>query len=52
MYGKVMPVNNERKINTGDKTKMVKTCTNEAERGTALRDYFDIELMVEEVEGI
>ncbi|KAJ6620645.1 arylamine N-acetyltransferase 4 [Mycena sp. CBHHK59/15] len=52
IYGKRMMVNGEIKENLGGKTQLVKTCTNEEERLDALREWFGIELTVEEQQGI
>ena len=52
IYGKVMLVNGDVKLNTGGRTSIVKTCATEAERIEALREYFGITLSEEERESI
>lgn len=52
IYGKVMLVNGEVKLNTGGKTAVVKVCETEAERVEALKEYFGISLIEEEKGGI
>ncbi|KAK2761689.1 N-terminal acetyltransferase [Arachnomyces sp. PD_36] len=52
IYGKVMMVNGDVKMNLGGKTSVVKRCRTEEERIEALREYFGIVLTEEEREGI
>ena len=52
VYGKVMLVDGEVKINTDGKTRVVKVCKTEDERDGALKQYFGITLQEEEREGI
>jgi arylamine N-acetyltransferase len=50
--GKVMLVNGVVKRNTAGKTEVVRVCKTEEERIKALKDYFNIDLTVEERNGI
>jgi len=52
IYGKVMLINGEVKLNTGGKTAVVKVCKAEGERLDALEEYFGITFADEEVIGI
>lgn len=52
VYGKVMLVDGEVKINTDGKTRVAKMCRTEEERIDALKEYFGITLEKEEREGI
>jgi len=52
IYGKMMLVNGDVKRNLGGKTELVKSCKTENERVAALKEYFDIVLTQEEIEGI
>jgi arylamine N-acetyltransferase len=52
IYGKVMLVNEDVKINTDGKTRLVKSCKTEQERMEALKEHFGIEFTDEEREGI
>lgn len=52
IYGKVMLVNGDVKLNTDGKTKLVKSCATEKERLEALKEYFGMKFTDEEKEGI
>lgn len=52
VVGKVMLVNNVVKVNTGGKTQVVHQFNSEAERLTALREYFGILLTTDEEQSI
>jgi len=52
IYGKVMLINGEVKLNTGGKTAVVRVCKREEERVDALEEYFGITFVDEEVIGI
>lgn len=52
VYGKVMLVNGDVKLNTRGKTEVVKVCKSEEERVGALKKYFGIVLTEEERLGI
>lgn len=52
IFGKRMLVNGMVKENLGGRTRVVKECVSEAERIEALKEYFDIELNEEEIDGI
>lgn len=47
-----MLVNGEVKRNNGGKTELVMDCQNEEERIEALKEYFNITLTEEEIQGI
>ncbi|KAE8446808.1 hypothetical protein EG329_011585 [Mollisiaceae sp. DMI_Dod_QoI] len=52
IVGKIMLVNGEMKKNDGGKTKLVMVCKTEEERVRVFREYFDIELKEEEIQGV
>ena len=52
VIGKVMLVNDVVKVNMGGKTEIVRRFQTERARVEAIRDYFGIELTVEEKDGI
>jgi arylamine N-acetyltransferase len=52
VYGKIMLVNGDVKLNEGGKTRVVQTCKTEEERIKALKEWFEIELTEEERCGI
>ncbi len=52
VVGKVMLVAGEVKRNNGGMTSVVLVCKTEEERVKALREYFDIQLVEEEISGI
>jgi arylamine N-acetyltransferase len=52
IYGKVMLVNGDVKLNTGGRTAVVKSCKTEDERVEALKEYFGITLTNEERQSI
>lgn len=52
IVGKVMLVDGEVKRNDGGKTRVVVSCRTEEERVKALKEYFDIVLTEEEVNGV
>ncbi|KAF2814450.1 arylamine N-acetyltransferase 1 [Mytilinidion resinicola] len=52
VYGKVMLVGGDVKVNTDRKTRVVKRCETEAERVKALREWFGMSFTEEEREGI
>ena len=52
VYGKRMLVNGVVKENLGGKTTVVQECRTEGERSQALKEWFGMELMAEEGEGI
>ena len=52
IVGKVMMVDGSIKRNMGGRTEIVQECKSEHERVKALKEYFDISLTAEEIEGI
>ena len=52
VYGKIMLVDGEVKINTNGKTRVVKVCKTKDERDGALKQYLGITLQEEERKGI
>lgn len=52
IIGKVMLADGKIKRNMGGKTELLLECKNEGERVRALKEYFDISLSEEEIQGI
>lgn len=52
IYGKVMLIDGEVKLNRGGRTVVVKVCRTEEERVAALEEYFGIVLVEREMSGI
>jgi arylamine N-acetyltransferase len=52
IYGKRMLFNGDVKENLGGRTILIKSCKDERERVEALKEYFDITLTEEEINGI